>query len=47
MTTYLRENMMQQHGTRVEKIGQRGDPWERPLGQKEHDEQKENLRPDA
>ena len=41
MTIYLRENMMQQHGTRVEKIGKHTEPWERPLSQGEHDEQKE------
>ncbi len=47
MTTYLRENMMQQHGTRIEKIGRQSEPWQRPLGQQQSQEQKENLRPDA
>lgn len=47
LTTYLRENMMQQHGTRVEKIGKHSQPWERPLGQKEHDPQNDNVKPDA
>lgn len=32
MTIYLRENMMQQHGTRVEKTHKPDEPWERPLG---------------
>ncbi len=47
LTTYLRENMMQQHGTRVEKIGRHVEPWERSLGREGRDPQKENLRPDA
>ena len=47
LTTYLRENMMQQHGTRVEKIGKHGQPWERPLGQQEHGTQQGNVKPDA
>ena len=47
LTTYLRENMMQQHGTRVEKIGKHIEPWERSFGQEDHDTQAENLRPDA
>ncbi len=33
MTTYLRENLMEQHGTRVEKTGEPDDFWERSLGQ--------------
>ena len=37
MTTYLRENMMQQHGTRVKKIGKPGEVWRRPLGRPEPD----------
>lgn len=32
MTIYLRENMMQQHGTRVEKTHKYEDPWKRSLG---------------
>ena len=32
MTTFLHQNMMQQHGTRVEKTGGPDDFWERPLG---------------
>ena len=32
MTTYLRENMMKQHGTRVEKITRQESPWKRTLG---------------
>jgi len=32
MTTYLRENMMQQHGTRVEKTEHSDELWQRPLG---------------
>ena len=47
LTTYLRENMMQQHGTRVEKIGKHIEPWERSFGQEDRDTQAENLRPDA
>lgn len=31
MTAYLRENLMQQHGTRVEKIGSL-DPWQGSFG---------------
>ena len=47
MTTYLRENMMQQHGTRVEKIGKHIEPWERPLGQPSAGEQEGNIERDA
>jgi hypothetical protein len=32
MTTYLRENMMKQHGTRVEKTAKQESPWKRTLG---------------
>ncbi len=35
MTTYLRENLMKQHGTRVEKTGKAGEFWQRPLGKME------------
>lgn len=31
MTTYLRENLMQQHGTRVEKITDPGRRWDRSV----------------
>ena len=44
MTTYLRENMMEQHGTRVEKTGKYSDLWERPLGQLDEGEQEENVK---
>lgn len=37
MTTYLRENMMQQHGTRVEKTGKPGEVWRRTLGRSPED----------
>jgi regulator of replication initiation timing len=47
LTTYLRENMMQQHGTRVEKIGRHSKLWERPLGREQRDPHQGNLRPDA
>ena len=32
MTTYLRENLMQQHGTRLEKTSEGAGPWQRPMG---------------
>ncbi len=44
MTTYLRENMMEQHGTRVEKTSKYNDLWERPLGQFDEGEQEENVK---
>ncbi len=44
MTTYLRENMMEQHGTRVEKTGKYSDLWERPLGQLDEGKQEENVK---
>ena len=44
MTTYLRENMMEQHGTRVEKTSKYNDLWERPLGQFDEDEQEEKVK---
>ena len=44
ITTYLRENMMEQHGTRVEKTGKYGDLWERSLGQFDEGEQEENVK---
>ena len=44
MTTYLRENMMEQHGTRVEKTGKYGTLWERSLGQLDEGEQEENVK---
>ncbi len=44
MTTYLRENMMEQHGTRVEKTGKYGNLWERSLGQLDEGEQEENVK---
>ena len=44
LTTYLRENMMEQHGTRVEKTGKYGDLWERPLGQLDEGEQEQNVK---
>jgi len=40
MTIYLQQNMMQQHGTRVEKTGQPGELWDRPLGQVEQENAK-------
>ena len=44
MTTYLRENMMEQHGTRVEKTDKYGNLWERSLGQFDEGEQEENVK---
>lgn len=44
MTTYLRENMMEQHGTRVEKTRKYGELWERPLGQMNEGKQEENIK---
>ncbi len=44
MTTYLRENMMEQHGTRVEKTGKYNDLWERPLGHFDEGEQEEKVK---
>ena len=44
MTTYLRENMMEQHGTRVEKTSKYGNFWERSLGQLDEGEQEENVK---
>ncbi|MFQ5570960.1 MAG: hypothetical protein ACE5G0_14870 [Rhodothermales bacterium] len=39
MTTYLRENMMKQHGTRVEKVRAPGDLWERQFGRMDQGEE--------
>ena len=44
MTTYLRENMMEQHGTRVEKTGKYGELWERPLGQIDEGQEEEDVK---
>lgn len=35
MTIYLRENMMKQQGTRVEKTSRQNSPWKRTLGRDE------------